>query len=54
MWSKKTIKNKIWAVGLMILAIITLPWLDGDATFFIFALMIAVPTFFAKKNWIID
>lgn len=53
MWSKKTIKNKISAIGLIILAIILLPWLDGDATFLIFALMIAVPLFFDKKNRII-
>jgi hypothetical protein len=53
MWSKKTIKNKISAIRLIILAIILLPWLDGDATFLIFALMIAVPLFFDKRNWII-
>lgn len=53
MWSKKTIKNKISAIGLIILAIVLLPWLDGDATFLIFALMIAVPLFLSKKNWII-
>lgn len=53
MWSKKTIKNKISAIGLIILAIVSLPWLDGNATFLIFALMVAVALFFDKRNWII-
>ncbi len=47
----KTLKNKIMAVFLMLLG-----WLsskiDGDGTFFLFTLMIGIPLFFEKENWI--
>lgn len=28
-------------------------WMEGEGTFLMFALLIGVPLFFAKENWII-
>lgn len=53
MWSKETIKNKIYALVLIgIGALSILP--ENDATAFIFFCLIGVPLFFAKENWIMD
>ena len=53
MWSKETIKNKIYALVLIgIGALSILP--ENDATAFIFFCLIGVPLFFAKENWIVD
>lgn len=52
MWSRKTIKNKIFAlilIGVGALSIIP----ENDATAFIFICLIGVPMFFAKENWVI-
>lgn len=47
-----TIRNKIYAILLVIMAVLTLPYADGDATFLVFALIIAIPLFFSQRNWI--
>lgn len=53
MWSKETIKNKIYALVLIGIGVISiLP--ENDATAFIFFCLIGVPLFFAKENWIMD
>lgn len=53
MWSKETIKNKIYALVLIgIGALSILP--ENDATACIFFCLIGVPLFFAKENWIMD
>ena len=53
MWSKETIKNKIYALVLIgIGALSILP--ENDATAFIFFCLIGVPLFFAKENWIVE
>ena len=53
MWSKETIKNKIYALVLIGTgALSILP--ENDATAFIFFCLIGVPLFFAKENWITD
>lgn len=52
MWRCELIKNKIYSVLLMLIGII--PILIGkDSTFLVFALIIGIPLFCAKKNWII-
>ena len=45
----KTLKNKIMATALILLGYLST---KIDGTFFIFALLIGVPLFFEKKNWI--
>lgn len=51
MWRRELLKNKIYS--LILIGIGALSILIGyDSTFFIFALMIGLPLFFAKKNWI--
>lgn len=47
----KTLKNKLYATVLIILGWLS-TLIDGDATAFVFLLMIGVPLFFAKENWI--
>ena len=47
----KTINNKIYALVMVSLGA-ALMWLDGDATVLVLFLMIGVPLFFAKENWI--
>lgn len=47
----KNVKNKIYAVGLMALATLSM-LLDHDATVFVIAACISVPMFFAKEDWI--
>ena len=54
MWKKELIKNKIYAVILMCIGALVIPWCDGDATFFLFSLMMGIPLFFAKENWIYE
>lgn len=49
----KTFKNKMYAVGLEIIGVLSiLP--EHDITAFIFIQMFALPLFFAKDNWITD
>lgn len=52
MWKRELIKNKVYSAVLISLGAITVP-IESDATAFIFLLMIGVPLFFAKENWIL-
>lgn len=47
----KTRKNKLFALAMLGFGVLTVV-LDGDGTFLIFALLIGLPLFFAKENWI--
>lgn len=47
----ETRKNKIYSLALLGLSTL-LTIVDGDATFLVFSLFIAVPMFFARKQWI--
>ncbi len=47
----KTLKNKIMATALILLGYLSTK-IEGDGAFFIFTLLIGVPLFFEKKNWI--
>lgn len=53
MWSRKLIKNKIYAVLIILLGALSVP-IEWDATFFLFSLIMGVPLFFAKTNWIYE
>lgn len=47
----KTLKNKLYAIGLLIRGYLPIP-IENDATALVFFGMIAIPLFFAKENWI--
>ena len=49
---KETAKNKISALALIGIAAVPMV-LDHDGTFMIFALIVAVPLFFAKESWML-
>ena len=51
MWKRSLIKNKVYAVLIMLLGAVPMI-VDGDGTFFIFAMALGVPLFFSKKNLI--
>lgn len=48
---RRTYKNKLCALALIIVGIGPI-YLENDATFMIFALLIGIPLFFAKQNHI--
>lgn len=47
----KTLKNKVCAIALVLLAMIPVIVVN-DATALVFVSFFAIPMFFAKKNWI--
>ena len=51
MWKKELLKNKLYALLLVIIGVLSIP-IEYDGTFFIFALMLGLHLFFAKDNWI--
>jgi len=51
MWKKELLKNKLYSlilIGIGALSVL----IEYDGTFFIFSLMLGLPLFFAKENWI--
>lgn len=48
----KTWKNKVAALGIMAVGFLTV-LLETDITAFVFTLMIGLPLFFAKDNWML-
>ncbi len=51
MWKKELIKNKIWAICILLLGIATI-CIDNDATVFVLLLPIGMTLFFARENWV--
>ena len=51
MWRRELIKNKLYAIVIILLGALTIP-IEWDATFFLFALIMELALFFAKENWI--
>lgn len=51
MWKQKLLKNKLYALLLVMIGALSI-FIEYDGTFFIFTLMIGLPLFFAKENWI--
>lgn len=49
-YMRETWKNKITAIALILAGMIPV-WIDRDGTALLFFACIALPTFFAKKNW---
>ena len=46
------IKNKIVAVVLIVLGALSILILEGEATFFLFTLIVGIVLFFAQENWV--
>lgn len=46
------IKNKIIAAILILLGALSILVLKGEATFFLFTLLIGITLIFARENWI--
>lgn len=51
MWKRELLKNKIYSFMFILLGALSV-LIEYDGTFFIFALMLGLPLFFAKENWI--
>ena len=51
MWRRELIKNKLYSAALISLGALSIP-IEYDATAFIFTLIMGLPLFFAKENWI--
>lgn len=49
----ETYSNKLWALALITLGV-CIAGISGDSTCLIFMLVIGVPLFLSKKNWITD
>lgn len=52
MWKKELLKNKLYSVALILLGALSIP-IEYDATAFVFTLMMGLPLFCAKENWIV-
>ena len=50
LFNRKTLKNKIYSLALILVGYISIHLLDGDATAFIVSLMLGIPVFFSKEN----
>lgn len=53
MWKRELMKNKLYAIGIVIIGALSV-LIDRDATFFIFTLVCGLTLFFAKENWIVQ
>lgn len=51
MWKHELLKNKLYSIALISVGALSVP-IEWDATAFVFTLMIGIPLFFAKENWI--
>lgn len=52
--NRELLKNKLYAVVLILLGIFTTWLLEGDITFLILAVLIGAVLFISKKPWIVD
>lgn len=53
MWKHELIKNKLYSILLIGIGVLSI-LIEYDATFFVFSLMLGIPLFFARENWIMD
>ena len=51
MWKKELLKNKLYSIILIGIGALSV-LIEYDCTFFILTLMLGLPLFFAKENWI--
>lgn len=47
-------KQKLYALLMIVLSAVTIPLLDGDATFAVFTIPCMIYMFFSKQYWILD
>lgn len=47
-------KQKLYALLMIVLSALTVPLLDGDATFAVFMIPFMIYMFFSKQYWILD
>lgn len=47
-------KQKLYALLMIVLSAVTVPLLDGDATFAVFMIPCMIYMFFSKQYWILD
>lgn len=50
--TRKTRKNKLTAIILLAVGVLSMIATDGDATLMVWMIIIAIPLFLAKKNYI--
>ena len=53
MWSRKLIKNKIYAALIILIGALSVP-IEWDATFFLFTLMLGILLFVSRENCIMN
>lgn len=51
---RELLKNKIYAVLLILFGILTTFLLEGDATFLLLAVLMGAVVFVSKEPWIVD
>lgn len=51
---RELLKNKIYAVILILFGILTTFLLEGDATFLLLAVLMGAVIFVSKESWIVD
>lgn len=51
---RELLKNKIYAVILILFGILTTFLLEGDATFLLLAVLMGAAIFVSKESWIVD
>lgn len=50
---KGNLKNRLYALAFIGLGAITV-WLTGEGNFLVLSLLIGIPLFFSRKDWVID
>lgn len=50
MWKRELLKNKIYALALIGIGVLSAV-IDGEVDFLLFGILIGVPLFFSKKNF---
>ena len=51
MWRRELMRNKLYSIMLILLGALSI-LIEYDGTFFVFALVLGLPLFFARENWI--
>lgn len=52
MLKKELLRNKLYSLIFMTVGALSV-LIEYDATFFVFTLILGIPLFFAKENWIL-
>lgn len=49
---RRTLKNKLVALAIITVGVVSIPILEGDGTIFVMFGLIGLQLFFAKDNWL--